>query len=79
MLPLAQAGRVILLSTSSALRATLQKQRMVVGLHAKLAPTDIEEGMRVAMHPRDYAIALPLPPKIDPRWVPRAVLAAACW
>jgi len=37
-----------------------------VGLADKVAPTDIEEGMRVGVDRGKYAIHLPLPPKIDP-------------
>ena len=46
----------------------LQNERkLVVGLHKDVAPTDIDEGMHVALHPKDYCIVLALPPKIDPR------------
>ena len=37
-----------------------------MGLADKVAPTDIEEGMRVGVDRGKYAIHLPLPPKIDP-------------
>lgn len=45
--------------------------KYVVGLHKDLAPTDVEEGMRVGcerIHTigSKIAIKLPLPPKIDP-------------
>lgn len=45
--------------------------KFVVGLDEKLAPTDIEEGMRVGTEKVGYvgskiSIKLPLPPKIDP-------------
>ncbi|CAD8145776.1 unnamed protein product [Paramecium octaurelia] len=40
--------------------------KYVVGLGEKVAPTDIEEGMRVGVERQKYAIQLPLPPKIDP-------------
>ena len=32
----------------------------------KVAPTDVEEGMRVGVDRTKYAIQIPLPPKIDP-------------
>merc|ERR1712176_356632 len=38
----------------------------VVGLGEKVAPTDIEEGMRVGVDRAKYSIQIPLPPKIDP-------------
>ena len=40
--------------------------KYVVGLGEKVAPTDIEEGMRVGVERQKYAIQLPLPPRIDP-------------
>ena len=43
-----------------------QIAKFVVGLADKVAPTDIEEGMRVGVDRSKYAIHLPLPPKIDP-------------
>ncbi len=43
-----------------------QIAKFVVGLADKVAPTDIEEGMRVGVDRAKYAIHLPLPPKIDP-------------
>ena len=39
--------------------------RYVVGLGEKVAPTDIEEGMRVGVDRATYAIQIPLPSKID--------------
>jgi 26S proteasome regulatory subunit T1 len=42
-----------------------QIAKFVVGLAEKVAPTDIEEGMRVGVDKAKYAIHLPLPPKID--------------
>ena len=42
-----------------------QIAKFVVGLHEKVAPTDIEEGMRVGVDRTKYQIHLPLPPKID--------------
>jgi 26S proteasome regulatory subunit T1 len=43
-----------------------QIAKFVVGLGDKVAPTDIEEGMRVGVDRTKYQIQLPLPPKIDP-------------
>nr|KAJ3417428.1 26S proteasome regulatory subunit 7 [Polyrhizophydium stewartii] len=40
--------------------------KFVVGLGEKVAPTDIEEGMRVGVERQKYQIQIPLPPKIDP-------------
>ena len=38
----------------------------MVGLGQHVAPTDIEEGMRVGVDRTKYSIQIPLPPKIDP-------------
>lgn len=43
-----------------------QIAKFVVGLGDKVAPTDIEEGMRVGVDRTKYSIQIPLPPKIDP-------------
>mmetsp|Transcript_919 Transcript_919/g.2615 ORF Transcript_919/g.2615 Transcript_919/m.2615 type:complete len:439 (-) Transcript_919:230-1546(-) len=43
-----------------------QIAKFVVGLGEKVAPTDVEEGMRVGVDRTKYAIQIPLPPKIDP-------------
>eukprot|EP00127_Corallochytrium_limacisporum_P002630 Clim_evm66s134 gene=Clim_evmTU66s134 len=43
-----------------------QIAKFVVGLGEKVAPTDIEEGMRVGVDRHKYQIQIPLPPKIDP-------------
>uniref|UniRef100_A0A7S1GC57 AAA+ ATPase domain-containing protein n=1 Tax=Bicosoecida sp. CB-2014 TaxID=1486930 RepID=A0A7S1GC57_9STRA len=43
-----------------------QFAKFVVALGDKVAPTDIEEGMRVGVDRQKYSIQLPLPPKIDP-------------
>lgn len=40
--------------------------KFVVGLSEKLAPTDVDEGMRVGVDRSKYQIQLPLPPRIDP-------------
>ncbi|EGF78299.1 hypothetical protein BATDEDRAFT_20446 [Batrachochytrium dendrobatidis JAM81] len=39
--------------------------KFVVGLGERVAPTDIEEGMRVGVDRHKYQIQIPLPPKID--------------
>lgn len=43
-----------------------QIAKFVVGLGDKVAPTDIEEGMRVGVDRNKYQIQIPLPPRIDP-------------
>ena len=43
-----------------------QIAKFVVGLGERVAPTDIEEGMRVGVERAKYSIQIPLPPKIDP-------------
>ncbi|EDV23966.1 26S protease regulatory subunit 7 [Trichoplax sp. H2] len=43
-----------------------QFAKFVVDLKDHVAPTDIEEGMRVGVDRNKYQIHLPLPPKIDP-------------
>lgn len=43
-----------------------QIAKFVVGLGDQMAPTDIEEGMRVGVDRNKYQIQIPLPPKIDP-------------
>ncbi|KAG9392634.1 26S proteasome subunit P45 [Carpediemonas membranifera] len=43
-----------------------QMARFVVGRNENLAPTDVEEGMRVGVDRRKYQITIPLPPRIDP-------------
>eukprot|EP00918_Siedleckia_nematoides_P050450 GHVU01110496.1.p1 GENE.GHVU01110496.1~~GHVU01110496.1.p1 ORF type:complete len:432 (+),score=98.75 GHVU01110496.1:159-1454(+) len=43
-----------------------QIAKFVVGLGEKVAPSDVEEGMRVGVDRHKYRIQLPLPPKIDP-------------
>eukprot|EP00912_Choanoflagellata_sp_UC4_P001858 UC4_evm1s1190 len=42
-----------------------QIAKFVVGLGEKVAPSDIEEGMRVGVDRTKYQIQIPLPPKID--------------
>jgi 26S proteasome regulatory subunit T1 len=43
-----------------------QMAKFVVGLGQNVAPTDIEEGMRVGVDRTKYQIQIPLPPRIDP-------------
>jgi 26S proteasome regulatory subunit T1 len=43
-----------------------QLAKFVVGLGERVAPADIEEGMRVGVDRHKYQIQIPLPPKIDP-------------
>lgn len=43
-----------------------QFAKFVVDLADQVAPTDIEEGMRVGVDRNKYQIHIPLPPKIDP-------------
>lgn len=43
-----------------------QFAKFVVDLAETVAPTDIEEGMRVGVDRNKYQIHLPLPAKIDP-------------
>lgn len=43
-----------------------QFAKFVVDLADSVAPTDIEEGMRVGVDRTKYQIHIPLPPKIDP-------------
>lgn len=43
-----------------------QIAKFVVELGEKVAPTDIEEGMRVGVDRQMYKIQIPLPPRIDP-------------
>jgi len=43
-----------------------QLAKFVVELGERVAPTDIEEGMRVGVDRTKYQIQIPLPPKIDP-------------
>lgn len=42
-----------------------QLAKFVVGLGNKVAPTDVEEGMRVGVDRQKYRIQMPLPPRID--------------
>ena len=40
--------------------------KFVVGLGENIAPSDVEESMRVGVKRNKYTIEIPLPPKIDP-------------
>ena len=53
-------------SLSHTKTAATKPPQFVVGLGEKVAPTDIEEGMRVGVDRTKYQIQVPLPPKIDP-------------
>ena len=44
----------------------LLMSKYVVGLAKELAPSDVTEGLRVACSPKDFEIAIPLQPAIDP-------------
>jgi len=44
-----------------------QIAKFVVGLGDRVAPADIEEGMRVGVDRTKYQIQIPLPPKVCPR------------
>ena len=46
--------------------AAAQIAKFVVALGDKVAPSDIEEGMRVGCDRTKHQIQIPLPPKIDP-------------
>lgn len=67
-LQVARCTKIIGAGTSEAKYIIHVRQiaKFVVGLAEKVAPTDIEEGMRVGVDRAKYAIHLPLPPKIDP-------------
>jgi len=43
-----------------------QHGKYVVGLGERVAPADIEEGMRIGVDRKKFQIQIPLPPKIDP-------------
>lgn len=40
--------------------------KFVTRLGQKMAATDVDEGMRVGVHPNKFNIEIGLPPKIDP-------------
>jgi hypothetical protein len=67
-LQVARCTKIINPNTDEAKYVINVKQiaKFVVGLGDKVAPTDIEEGMRVGVDRNKYQIQIPLPPKIDP-------------
>ena len=58
--------RVMRINVMQPSTMSTQIAKFVVGLGDKVAPTDIEEGMRVGVDRTKYQIQIPLPPKIDP-------------
>lgn len=68
LLQVARCTKIINPNTDDAKYVINIKQiaKFVVGLGDKVAPTDIEEGMRVGVDRTKYQIQIPLPPKIDP-------------
>ena len=67
-LQVARCTKIINPNTEDAQYVINVKQiaKFVVGLGQHVAPTDIEEGMRVGVDRTKYFIHIPLPPKIDP-------------
>uniref|UniRef100_A0A7S0XGJ0 AAA+ ATPase domain-containing protein n=1 Tax=Mantoniella antarctica TaxID=81844 RepID=A0A7S0XGJ0_9CHLO len=67
-LQVARCTKIINPNTDDAQYVINVKQiaKFVVGLGKDVAPTDIEEGMRVGVDRTKYFIHIPLPPKIDP-------------
>ena len=67
-LQVARCTKIINANTDDAKYVINVKQiaKFVVGLGEKVAPTDVEEGMRVGVDRTKYSIQIPLPPKIDP-------------
>lgn len=67
-LQVARCTKIINPNTKNAKYMIAVKQigKFVVGLGEKVAPTDVDEGMRVGVDRSKYFIQLPLPPKIDP-------------
>lgn len=66
-LQVARCTKIINPNTDDAKYVINVKQiaKFVVGLGERVAPTDIEEGMRVGVDRNKYQIQIPLPPKID--------------
>lgn len=56
-----------------------QFAKFVVDLADTVAPTDIEEGMRVGVDRNKYQIHLPLPAKIDPSVTMMQVFVYQCF
>merc|ERR1719454_2497809 len=67
-LQVARCTKIIDADTDNAKYIINVKQfaKFVVDLGDQVAPTDIEEGMRVGVDRQKYQIHIPLPPKIDP-------------
>jgi len=67
-LQVARCTKIIDADTENAKYIINVKQfaKFVVDLGDQVAPTDIEEGMRVGVDRNKYQIHIPLPPKIDP-------------
>mmetsp|Transcript_29368 Transcript_29368/g.47424 ORF Transcript_29368/g.47424 Transcript_29368/m.47424 type:complete len:426 (-) Transcript_29368:397-1674(-) len=67
-LQVARCTKIINPNTEEAKYVINVKQiaKFVVALGEKVAPSDIEEGMRVGVDRNKYQIQIPLPPKIDP-------------
>ena len=67
-LQVARCTKIIAANTDNAKYMINVKQiaKFVVGLGDRVAPADIEEGMRVGVDRNKYQIQIPLPPKIDP-------------
>ena len=67
-LQVARCTKIINPNTDDAQYVINVKQiaKFVVGLGQHVAPTDIEEGMRVGVDRTKYFIHIPLPAKIDP-------------
>ena len=67
-LQVARCTKIINANTDDAKYVINVKQiaKFVVGLGDRVAPADIEEGMRVGVDRNKYQIQIPLPPKIDP-------------
>lgn len=66
-LQVARCTKIINPNTDEAQYVINVKQiaKFVVGLGERVAPTDVEEGMRVGVDRNKYQIQIPLPPKID--------------
>mmetsp|Transcript_206 Transcript_206/g.419 ORF Transcript_206/g.419 Transcript_206/m.419 type:complete len:425 (-) Transcript_206:1065-2339(-) len=67
-LQVARCTKIINAGTEDAKYVINVKQiaKFVVALGDRVAPSDIEEGMRVGVDRNKYQIQIPLPPKIDP-------------
>eukprot|EP00741_Cyanophora_paradoxa_P022496 tig00021464_g21722.t1 len=67
-LQVARCTKIISPGTEEAKYVINVKQiaKFVVALGERVAPSDVEEGMRVGVDRNKYQIQIPLPPKIDP-------------